>query len=108
MAVLALLPLAGLPAVAQAKWGTPFQFAKPGTLDVVAPVLAVSGSGAGRCRLRHPGRRHARRLGGLCHPAPGARRHAPAIRSRFSGSAQILAAAYDGGSLELLTGAAPA
>ncbi|HEY2258740.1 MAG TPA: hypothetical protein VGH45_03470, partial [Solirubrobacteraceae bacterium] len=43
--VLALLPSAGLPAAAQAKWGAPFQFAPPGTLDVVAPVLAISGSG---------------------------------------------------------------
>ena len=107
MAVLALLPSAGLPAVAQAKWGAPFQFAPPGTLDVVPAVLAISGSGAaaaafgiqdvdtpgvsaGYVSLRPP------------HGGSGGDRVPIAV----PGSAQILAATYDGGSLELLTGAA--
>jgi hypothetical protein len=104
VAALALLPSAGLPAVAQAKWGAPFQFAKPGTLDVVAPVLAISGSGAA-----------AAAFGIQDVDTPGvsqgyvslrAARSAPGTPIAVHGSSQILDAAYDGGALELLTGTA--
>lgn len=104
VAVLALLPSAGLPAVAQAKWGAPFQFAKPGTLDVVPPLLAVSGSGAAAAAfgiqdVDSPG---VSRGYVTLRPAHGA----PGNPIAVSGSSQVLAATYDGGSLELLTGTA--
>jgi hypothetical protein len=104
-ATLALLPSAGLPAVAQARWSAPFEFAKPGTLDVVAPVLAVSGSGAaaagfGLSDVDTPGVSQAYVTLRGAHGAPGDPIAVP-------GAQQVLDAAYDGGSLELLTGTAP-
>jgi hypothetical protein len=106
VAALALVPSAGLPAAAQAKWGAPFQFAKPGTLDVVAPVLAISGSGAA-----------AAAFGIQDVDTPGVSQGYVTLRPAHSaagnpiavpGAQEILAATYDGGSLELLTGAASA
>ncbi len=106
MAVLALLPSAGLPAAAQARWSAPFQFAKPGTLDVVPPVLAISGSGAAAAAfgiqdVDTPGVSQGYVTLRPAHGAPGNPIAVP-------GSQQILDAAYDGGSLELLTGTARA
>jgi hypothetical protein len=97
---------AGTPAGAQAKWGHPFEFAAPQTLDVVPPQLALAGDGSaaaafglqdvdvpgsseGMVTLRTAG-------GGLSGP-----HLIPAAR-------QILDLAYDGRSLELLAGTAPA
>jgi hypothetical protein len=102
--VLALLPSLAGPAAAQAKWGAPFEFAKPGTLDVVAPQLAISGSGTAAAAfgiqdVDAPGVSQGYVT---LRPANGA----PGNPIAIPGSAQILAAAYDGGSLELLTGAA--
>jgi hypothetical protein len=102
--VLALLPSAGLPAVAQAKWGAPVQFAKPGTLDVVPPVLAISGSGAAAAAfgiqdVDTPGVSQGYVALRAAHSAPG-------NPIAIAGSSQILAATYDGGSLELLSGTA--
>ena len=104
-AALALLPAVGLPAAAQARWSSPFQFAKPGTLDVVAPVLAVSASGStaaafGLADVDAPGVSQAYATLRPAHGAPGNPITIP-------GTQQVLAAAYDGGSLELLTGTAP-
>ena len=45
-AAMALAVLVGLPALAQAKWGAPFEFVAPGTLDVLAPQVAFSPAGA--------------------------------------------------------------
>ncbi len=109
MAALALLPSAGMPAAAQAKWGPPFEFAKPGTLDVVAPVLAVSGSGAAAAAfgiqdVDTPGVSQGYVA---LRPAHGAAGGVGGVPIQISGSQRILAATYDGGSLELLTGAAP-
>ncbi|MGH2893649.1 MAG: hypothetical protein ACRDPM_10360 [Solirubrobacteraceae bacterium] len=105
MAVLALLPSAGLPAVAQAKCGAPFEFATPGTLDVVSPVLAISGSGAAAAAfgiqdVDTPGVSQGYVTLRPAHSAPGK----PIV---IPGAQQILAATYDGRSLELLTGAGP-
>jgi hypothetical protein len=105
-AALALLPAVGLPAAAQARWSRPFQFVKPGTLDVVGPALAVSASGSaaaafGSGDVDTPGVSQAYVT---LRPAHGAPRDPVPI----PGAQQVLAAAYDGGSLELLTGAAPA
>lgn len=102
--VLALLPSAGMPAVAQAKWSAPFQFAKPGTLDVVPPVLAVSGSGAAAAAfgiqdVDSPGVSQGYVSLRPAHGAPG-------NPIAVAGSSQVLAASYDGGRLELLTGTA--
>ncbi len=107
MALLALLPSAGLPAVAQAKWSAPFQFAQPGTLDIVAPVLAVSGSGAAAAAfgiqdVDTPGVSQGYVTLRGAHAGVGGDRVPIAV----AGAQQILDATYDGGSLELLTGAA--
>jgi hypothetical protein len=106
VAALALAPSLGLSAAAQAKWGAPFEFAKPGTLDVVAPQLAISGSGAAAAAfgiqdVDTPGVSQ----GYVSLRPAGA---APSNPIAIPGAQQVLAAAYDGGSLELLTGAAPA
>ena len=105
MAVLALLPSAGLPAVAQAKWSGPFQFATPGTLDVIAPVLAISGSGTAAAAfgiedVDTPGVSEGYVSLRPAHDGAGGGQVPIAV----PGSAQILAATYDGGSLELLSG----
>jgi hypothetical protein len=102
---LALLTVAGGPAAAQARWSAPFEFTKPGTLDVVAPVLAVSGSGAAAAAfgiqdVDTPGVSQGYVTLRPAHGPPG---NAIAI----AGAQQVLDAAYDGGALELLTGAAP-
>lgn len=104
MAALALLPSAGLPAVAQARWSAPFEFAKPGTLDVMAPALAISGSGAAAAAfgiqdVDSPGVSQGYVTLRPAHSAPGNPIAVP-------GAEQILAATYDGGALEVLTGAA--
>ena len=99
---LAALPLAGLPAVAQARWGRPFQFAGPGTLDVMPAQLAISPGGAA-----------AAAFGTQDVDTPGTSQGYLTLRSArgtvgkpvaVPGASQILAAAYDRGSLELLTG----
>ncbi len=105
-AALALLPSAAITAVAQAKWGAPFQFAPPGTLDVVSPQLAIAGSGStaatfGIQDVDTPGVSQGYVT---LRPAHGAAGQPIAV----SGASQVLDAVYDGGSLELLTGTAPA
>jgi len=106
VAVLAWLPSVGLPAAAQARWTAPFQFAAPGTLDVVPPVVAVSASGSAAAAfgLRDVDTPGSSQAYVTPRPAHGATGKPIAI----PGARQVLAAAYDGGSLELLTGAAPA
>jgi hypothetical protein len=106
---LALALSLGLSAAAQAKWGAPFEFAKPGTLDVLSPQLAISGSGAAAAAfgiqdVDTPGVSQGYVSLRPAHAAAGGGQLPIAI----PGAQQILAAAYDGGSLELLTGAAPA
>ncbi|MGZ4194698.1 MAG: hypothetical protein ACXVRW_19845, partial [Solirubrobacteraceae bacterium] len=104
-AILALLPSVGLPAAAQARWSRPFEFAKPGTLDIVPAVAAVSGSGASAAAF---GIEDVDTAGVsqayVTLRGPGASGNPVAI----PGAQRVLAAAYDGGSLELLTGAASA
>jgi hypothetical protein len=104
-AILAWLPSVGLPAAAQARWSAPFQFAAPGTLDVVPPVLAVSASGSagaafGLRDVDAPGSSQA-------YVTLRAAHGAPAKPIAIPGAQQVLAAAYDGAGLELLTGTAP-
>jgi hypothetical protein len=103
-AALALLPSVGLPSVAQARWSAPFEFAAPGTLDVVPAVLAISGSGAAAAAfgiqdVDTPGVSQAYVT---LRPARGGAGTPIAI----PGAQQILDAGWDGGSLELLTGTA--
>jgi len=109
VAGLALLPSAGLPAVAQARWSAPFEFAKPGTLDVVAPVLAISGSGAAAAAfgiqdVDTPGVSQGYVTLRAAHGGVGGGQSPIAI----PGAQQILDATYDGSALELLTGAGTA
>jgi hypothetical protein len=104
VAALALLPSVGLPAAAQARWSAPFQFAAPGTLDVVPAVLAISGSGAAAAAfgiqdVDTPGVSQAYVTLRPAHGTPGTPIAIP-------GAQRILDAGYDGGALELLTGAA--
>jgi hypothetical protein len=103
---LACAPLLGLPAAAEARWGRPVQLAPPGTLDVVAPQVAVASSGAA-----------AAAFGIEDVDAPGSSQGYLSLRSAggaagrplaVAGTSQILALAYDGGTLELLTGTAAA
>jgi hypothetical protein len=103
---LAWLPSAGLPAAAQARWTAPFQFAAPGTLDLVGPVVAVSASGSGAAAfgLRDVDTPGSSRAYVTLRPAHGP----PGKPIALPGAQQVLAAAYDGSSLELLTGAATA
>ena len=98
--VLTLLPSVGLPAAAQARWSAPFQFAAPGTLDVVPAVLAISGSGAAAAAfgiqdVDTPGVSQAYVALRPAHGRPGTPIAVP-------GAQRILDAAYDGGALELL------
>ncbi len=102
---LAWLPWVGLPAAAQAKWGRPFEFAAPGSLDVLAPQLAFSPSGAA-----------AAAFGVQDVDTPGSSQAYLTVRTArggvgrprsIAGARQILALAYDGGTLSLLTGSSP-
>ena len=105
-AVLAAALSGGVPAAAQARWGRPFQLAAPGTLDVLAPQLVFSPAGAAAAAfgvqdVDTPGTAQAlltlRPAGGTAgSPKP------------VVGAGQILAMAYDGRALELLTGSSPA
>jgi hypothetical protein len=101
----ALLACAGLAPGAQASWGRPFQFAPPGTLDVLAPQVAFSPTGAA-----------AAAFGIQDVDTPGSGQAYLTVRSAQGGvgsarqvadASQILALAYDGSALELLTGTSP-
>ena len=105
-AAMALAVLVGLPALAQAKWGAPFEFVAPGTLDVLAPQVAFSPAGAA-----------AAAFGIQDVDDPGSSQGYLALRSTagtvgsatsIAGASQILSLAYDGRAVELLTGTAPA
>ena len=96
----------GVPSTAQAKWSRPFQFAAPGTLDVLAPELAFSPGGAA-----------AAAFGIQDVDTPGTAQAYLTLRSAgggvgsakpIVGAGAILSMAYDGTSLELLTGTSPA
>jgi hypothetical protein len=96
---------AALAPVAAAAWGRPFQFAKPGALDHLGPELTFSSGGAaaaafGIADIDAPGVSQAFLT---TRSAQGAMSSPRAI----AGAQQILALAYDGGSLELLTGSSP-
>lgn len=91
---------------ADARWGRPFDLAAPQTLDVVPPQLALSPGGAA-----------AAAFGLQDVDVPGSAEGYLTLRARdgaVSGpqavapARQILDLAYDGRSLELLTGASPA
>ena len=97
---------AGAPAAAQARWGPPFDLAPPQTLDVIPPQLALAPDGSA-----------AAALGFQDVDTPGSAEGYLTLRARggaVSGptavapARQILDLAYDGGSLELLTGSSPA
>jgi hypothetical protein len=104
-AVLAAVLGAGFAPAAQARWERPFQFAAPGSLDLLAPQLAFSPAGT-----------TAAAFGTEDVDTPGTAQAYLAIRSAggavgtpraVAGQRQILALAYDGSALELLTGSSP-
>jgi hypothetical protein len=102
----AVAPSLGRPALARATWGSPFEFAAPGTLDVLAPQVAFSPAGAA-----------AAAFGIQDVDTPGSSQGYLTLRSAggtvgsatsIGGASQILSLSYDGRALELLTGTAPA
>lgn len=100
VACVALL-LAAAPAAA-AGWGKPFQFQKPGTVDVIAPQLAFASGGAstasfGTLQVDIPGTAQAQ------YAQRSAGGHVAAVRN-VPGARRILAMSYDGPRLELLAG----
>ncbi len=105
VAIAAVAAVAVLPAAAQARWSRPFDLAAPQTLDVLPPQLALSGDGSA-----------AAAFGLEDVDVPGSSEGFVTLRA--SGGAvsgpyavaparQILDVAYDGRSLELLTGSSP-
>jgi hypothetical protein len=101
--VLALALLA--PAGAQAGWGRPFEFAKPGSLDYLPPQLAFSPAGAAAAafgieNVDTPGVSQAYVTSRSPRGVVGGPR-------AIAGAKQILALAFDGGALDLLTGTSP-
>ena len=102
---LAFAVLAAAPPAAQAGWGRPFEFAAPGTLDDLPPQLAFSPAGAAAAAfgvedVDTPGVSQAY----LTSRSPSGAVGRPRT---ISGAKQILALAFDGGALELLTGTSP-
>jgi hypothetical protein len=100
--VAALLAAVASPALAG--WSQPFDLSPPGTLDVVAPQLAVSASGAAEAAF-----------GIEDVDTPGSAQAQAALRSAAGaviaarpvpGAAQSLATAFAGGAAALLTGVA--
>jgi hypothetical protein len=97
---------AGFAPVAQAGWSKPFEFAKPGTLDYLPAQLAFSANGGSAAAfgiedVDTPGSSQAY----LTSRSPGG---ALGVPLQIGGAQQILALSFDGGALELLTGASPA
>jgi hypothetical protein len=104
--VLAAALGAALAPAAQARWARPFQFAAPGSLDRLAPMLAFSPAGTaaaafGTDDVDTPGTSQAY----LTTRSPGGAVGPPRA---IAGQRQILALAYDGSALQLLTGSSPA
>ncbi len=98
--------LAGFAPAAHAAWSRPFAFAKPGTLDYLPPQLAFSANGGSAAGfgiedVDTPGSSQALETSRTPGGAVGAPR-------QIGGARQILALAFDGPGLELLTGASPA
>jgi hypothetical protein len=102
---LGLVLIAALAPAAQARWGRPFQFAAPGTLDDLAPQLAFSPSGASAAAfgiedVDTPGVSQAYLTTRSSHGAVAGPR-------RIGGASQILALSFVGGAVEMLTGSSP-
>lgn len=98
--------LAVLPAAAQARWSSPFDLAAPGHLDVLGPQLDIAGNGAAAGAFSTedvdtPGSAAAY----LTLRSPAGKVGGP---EAVTGVGQILDLAFDGRSLELLTGSNPA
>jgi hypothetical protein len=106
VATLALAVPAISAATAQAGWSRPFNLAPPGSLDVVGPQLTYAPTGAaaaafGTENVDTPGSSQ----GFLTLRSAGGAVGAPV---QIGGASQILSLAYNGRSLELLTGTTPA
>ena len=105
LVLLALLGLALVPAGAQAGWSAPFDLVAPGSLDYLPTQLAVSASGSAAGYavqdVDTPGSAQAY----LVLRSPGGGVGPPQV---IPGAREILALAYSGRGLELLTGSSPA
>jgi hypothetical protein len=102
---LACAALAVAAPAAQAGWGRPFQFAAPGSLDYLPPQLAFSAAGSAAAAfgvedVDTPGVSQAY----LTSRSPSGVVGRPRT---ISGAQQILAQAFDGAALQLLTGTSP-
>ncbi len=105
-AALICLCVAAPAAAAGTGWSRPFALIAPGTLDYDPPELAFSASGTvaaafGIENVDTPGTSQA-------YLATRSPQGAVSASRAIPGAAQMLALAYDGSSLELLTGSAPA
>lgn len=99
------IAIAALPGVAQARWGQPYDLAPPQSLDVLPPQLVLSSDGSAAAAFGFqdvdaPGSAQ----GYVSLVARGGTVSGPQI---ISGTRQVLDLAFDGHSLELLTGSSP-
>jgi hypothetical protein len=105
LVLLALLGPAFVPAGAQAGWSAPFDLVAPGSLDYLPTQLAVSASGSAAGYavqdVDTPGSAQAY----LVLRSPGGGVGPPQV---IPGAREVLALAYSGRGLELLTGSSPA
>ncbi len=106
MPALTIALFAAFASTAQAGWSKPFQFATPGSLDLIETQLAFSDRGVA-----------AAAFGVQDVDTPGVSQAYVTIRSAsgavgaagaIGAARQVLSLAYDGSSLELLTGISPA
>jgi hypothetical protein len=100
-----LLVFAAAPPAALAGWAKPFEFTKPGTLDLIPTQLASAGSGASAAAfgvedVDTPGNSQAY----VASRSPGGSVAAPLA---IGSAKRILGLSYDGSALELLTGISP-
>jgi hypothetical protein len=104
-AVALLAALAVAAPAAQAAWGSPFEFTKPGSMDLIPTQLALAPNGAAAAAfgvqdVDTPGDSQA-------FVAPRSARGTVGNPLAIGSAQQVIALSYDGSALELLTGAAP-
>ncbi len=102
VALLITAAVGAAPPAAGASWGRPFRLAAPFSLDILAPQVAFSQSGAAAVAFRvQDADNPATSTGYVSRRSSGGRVSRP---RRVSGAQQVLGLAFDGGALELLTG----
>jgi hypothetical protein len=103
--VVAIAACAALAPIARAGWGRPFEFAPPGSLDTIPAQIGFSGAGAVAAAFG---------VGNIDDAALSdafltvrSARGAVGRPARVPGAQQVLSLAFDGSSVELLTGTSP-